>query len=762
MSDRELIGTYPFEIDVRVPIQLGRESISSSVIAFSELVKNSYDADAEKVLIKFVGTESKSPIIIIEDNGNGMMQDALLKNWLVIGTRNKHGGNASQKKGRAITGEKGLGRLGIDRLCKKLVLQTKTEQMDELLELHVEWGRYEEENLSLSDIKHDVFRVKRSVKTESQFVFCDAKPFGTRMILHELKDTWNQALIDELNKELSLLVSPFGGVNDFKVQLEVEGNASILADPLNMLKAAHWVLNAELDERGIATATLSSELYNESIDMPSAHWKDWIKGRAEVPRCGPIRFKMYYIPAISEVLRSLDFRKKDWKAFMDRNQGVRIYRDQFRVKPYGDPTGKGDWLDLGIRSSASPGGIVQGGWKVNAYQVAGAVFVSRSKNSALEDQTNREGLLEGPAFYDLQAAILKFIQFFESEAHKSAKRRKPEDQKVELKAKVDDSTKRTKQFLDEATKLKESIEHVSSDDERKRVAVDLGNKISEASKALDETVQHANDYEEVLEQEYDALDAEKNTLSNLASLGILTVAFSHEALEHCNLAATNAIRLRRNYEDGLFELLSGSKEKFLSNIDIIQNSTAYVRNFSKFALGNVRPDKRKRKDVHLNSVIRKVCSALQQSLDEKNITLDLAGVPDRIAPIRVFEIDWESILINLITNSIHALKPRIGKENRIIRIHLNETDSQVNLHFSDSGCGIEVGSEESIFEPNYSTRRDLKGKVVGTGMGLSIVKTFVEEHSDGQIKVVSPGCLSGAEFQLSIPRSDIRKGGKDE
>ena len=105
-----------------------------------------------------------------------------------------------------------------------------------------------------------------------------------------------------------------------------------------------------------------------------------------------------------------------------------------------------------------------------------------------------------------------------------------------------------------------------------------------------------------------------------------------------------------------------------------------------------------------------------------------------------------------------ALKSVIGKGNRIIRIHLNETVSQVNLHFSDSGCGIEAGSEESIFEPNYSTRRDLKGKVVGTGMGLSIVKTFVEEHSDGQIKVVSPGCLSGAEFQLSIPRSDIRKG----
>ena len=107
---------------------------------------------------------------------------------------------------------------------------------------------------------------------------------------------------------------------------------------------------------------------------------------------------------------------------------------------------------------------------------------------------------------------------------------------------------------------------------------------------------------------------------------------------------------------------------------------------------------------------------------------------------------------------MHALSKTKGKENRIIGVCLEETSSEVNLRFSDSGCGIEAGSESSIFEPTYSTRRDLKGKVVGTGMGLSIVKTFVEDHTDGRIKVESPGKYGGAEFKISIPRSDIRKG----
>jgi len=197
----------------------------------------------------------------------------------------------------------------------------------------------------------------------------------------------------------------------------------------------------------------------------------------------------------------------------------------------------------------------------------------------------------------------------------------------------------------------------------------------------------------------------------------------------------------------------------LSNIKTIQNSTTYIRNFSKFALGNVRPDKRKRKNVYLNDVIKKVCATLRQSLDEKNINADLADIPEKIAPIRAFEIDWESILINLITNSIRAMDGIVGKENRIIRIRLEEMDAHVKMYFSDSGCGIEAGSEEYIFDTNYSTRRDLRGRVIGTGMGLSIVKTFVEDHSDGEIKVISPSSLGGAEFQISVPRCDLRKGG---
>lgn len=84
---------------------------------------------------------------------------------------------------------------------------------------------------------------------------------------------------------------------------------------------------------------------------------------------------------------------------MELNRGVRIYRDDFRVRPYGEPSGKGDWLDIGYRKAQSPGGISQGGWRISPAQLIGAISISRQNNEILNDQANREGIVENDAFF---------------------------------------------------------------------------------------------------------------------------------------------------------------------------------------------------------------------------------------------------------------------------------------------------------------------------------------------------------------------------
>ena len=138
---RTPIGDVPFSVSARVAMQLGRESISNSMVAILELVKNAYDADAETVKIRFGNLDKANPLLVIEDNGHGMTEQQLREGWLVIGTSNKLlSGQSSQKK-RVLTGEKGLGRLGLDRLCEKTVVQSFSKEESSGLELEINWHK---------------------------------------------------------------------------------------------------------------------------------------------------------------------------------------------------------------------------------------------------------------------------------------------------------------------------------------------------------------------------------------------------------------------------------------------------------------------------------------------------------------------------------------------------------------------------------------------------------------------------------------------
>src|SRR5690554_6234121 len=104
-------------------------------------------------------------------------------------------------------------------------------------------------------------------------------------------------------------------------------------------------------------------------------WEEWIKDHNLKHNFGPVNFKFYYIPQDNEKLNSVNFKRTAFQQFMRLNRGVRIYRDDFRVRPYGEPTGRGDWLDLGYRKASSPGGIAQGGWRIAPNQILGAVEI---------------------------------------------------------------------------------------------------------------------------------------------------------------------------------------------------------------------------------------------------------------------------------------------------------------------------------------------------------------------------------------------------
>jgi hypothetical protein len=160
---KELLDELPFEIAARLPIQLGRQSISSSMVAISELIKNAYDAKSNEVVLRLNKNKKDIHSMIIEDDGDGMSYEEIQSNWLIIGTSHKTHKERPDESTRVFTGAKGLGRLGADRLCKTLILQTKRAEDDFAIELKIEWSAYEDSEIPLSKIKHKIYKVSTPI-----------------------------------------------------------------------------------------------------------------------------------------------------------------------------------------------------------------------------------------------------------------------------------------------------------------------------------------------------------------------------------------------------------------------------------------------------------------------------------------------------------------------------------------------------------------------------------------------------------------------
>jgi len=741
MSERILIEKLPFEVEARVAIQLGRESISSSLIAIIELVKNAYDADSENVLISLRNIGKVDALMIIEDDGNGMLEADIRNSWLRIGTDTKLKTDKSINKKRIMTGAKGLGRLGIDRLCDKLILQTKTKHIDYVNELEIIWADYEVSGQGLSQIKHGLYT--NEISPDSAFLKKETK--GTRLELHGVKDKWTHEAVAELQRELSMLVSPFGGVTDFSIRLNTEyEDLNGVVSSIQYLEAAEWTVNAEIDEAGMISAKMSSNIHKEKFELGPIEWKEWIKSRAVVPRCGALKFDFYYIPRRNaEEFKKIDFEKKRIINFLNNNCGVRIYRDHFRAKPYGNPDGSGDWLNLAYRRSQNPAASSRKGWPVAPQQVVGAIFISRDKNAGLIDQTNREGLVEEAPFFDLKAYASKIIEWFEANVVIFNQANLPPANEAKQ---AKDATKKAKSKIDEIKKSLSQIKFNNSDDARAEACDLIISELDSVEDDLNESDDKVEAFERLFEEE-------KNTMANLASLGILTVCFGHEAKGYCNRAYLGAEDLQVSFEQGKFMITPNLEDQFRDQLRIIMESTDYINKFAGFALENVKRDKRSQSEVSLSKVSRKVMDTFSKSLKAKQgIDLNIDGIADNISKIKGFEIDWESIFVNLLTNSVWAFRnyPKPA-EGRIIKLTIDEEGSFIVIRFADNAKGLEKGTENMIFTPNFSTRRNEKGVVDGTGMGLAIVQTFVCDHAGGTIEVASPGQIGGAEFIIKIP-----------
>lgn len=122
--------------------------------------------------------------------------------------------------------------------------------------------------------------------------------------------------------------------------------------------------------------------------------------------------------------------------------------------------------------------------------------------------------------------------------------------------------------------------------------------------------------------------------------------------------------------------------------------------------------------ITLSPTLKKTKIEIQTDYDEKIL---FNGPPGAFA----------QIITNLVMNSIyHAYK---ANEHGIINIKLKYDNSKLKIIYSDDGCGMNAHTLSKIYEPFFTTRRDLGG----TGLGLSVVYSIVSQQFNGTIECSS-------------------------
>ncbi len=232
----------------------------------------------------------------------------------------------------------------------------------------------------------------------------------------------------------------------------------------------------------------------------------------------------------------------------------------------------------------------------------------------------------------------------------------------------------------------------------------------------------------------DALQQQVVRAERLATLGELAAGVVHELNNPLTSITVYAEYLVRKLE------AAGGEPSDIEKMRRIGASAQRILRFSRDLVQYARPSKKEQESVDLAQVVRQSVSICEHLVERGGIALTIDVDPE-LPVVQAVAGQIEQVLINLITNAVHAVE----SGGHVIVRAVPSGPAAVMLEVGDSGPGVPPDDQERIFEPFFTTKPDGKG----TGLGLPIVRNIVEEHR-GQISVATSE-LGGAAFRVILP-----------
>jgi len=719
-------GTSALRPRARILRTLGDELISSEVTAVIELVKNAYDADATRVLVRFHGTlDVGKGIIEVIDNGNGMSLSTIQTAWMEPATLYKRNLSLSERFQRRVLGEKGVGRFAASRLANFLEVVTRRANAKEETRVYFDWSQFDDEEKYLDEIMSLWEEVKPSEITSGGTIHAlswDNKlqdewlSHGTILRMEGLRAEWQDKQLEGLRIGLARLISPFllhiynedeGNATDnqFKIRLQVPPQFSHLAgdiEPPAAVQNPHYSIKGYVNDQGAYdfTLMLKGKLEQERITGTLLVEK-------RVPVCGPFFVELRVWDrdpqSMSALAREYDQNLKGMRDILDEAAGVSVYRDGFRVLPYGESNN--DWLRLDMRRVQNPT------LKLSNNQIIGFVAISADENSLLRDQSNREGLMEGRALNDLRELLKMILSKLEEKRYlvrRSLEVMPPEKNSGGLFSgfnlnDVSDFVQQQRSGDPELLSLVRSKE------------LDLSKRVVTVQKILSQYLRQA-------------------------TLGGLIERVLHDGRTPVAKIGNEADLRMQDLDNSTAYIPVERLKKSFSFI--LNQSEALATIFRRIQPFATRKSGRPKK-IRLEQAIADTFAILETEISELGVNIQL---PQGNTSVTVDQTEIQEIILNLLENSLYWLGHTSTNQPKImVEVTRNQSDEVIIL-FSDNGPGVDSPFSQSIFEPYFSTKPN------GVGLGLTIVGEIISTYYGGQLELLESGPLPGATFCITLRR----------
>lgn len=407
---------------------LGRDSFATQQAAILELVKNAYDADAQKCDI-----EIKQNQIIISDNGRGMDFADIPQKWLDIGNSDKKDAS-STANGRILSGSKGVGRFALARLGGQATLISQKKTEEGLLRGAIWETNWEESSYgSISDDWDNNKYGKLSGYPNP----------GTVIQVTNLYDSWTPRSIEAAKDLLSrnyfdssmiiCLVNSNGETEQILPRFSsYEIGQTHVTDIILHYDSEQMTLACEIDSDEFDNYTqaedhefsfhkyssiidLLEEINNSSSTEAKEIKKMSLSNQKEIlHHLGNFSAHLFFGIGTSttEEQKKFHYKYQSLPNQTIRNDKITLYRNAFAVPGL---DGKKDWLGLDARARKSPAAASHptGAWRVRGGQIAGFIVVDRDVNSNIKDLSNRQGVEENDSFLFLKTIVLQGIKCFE-------------------------------------------------------------------------------------------------------------------------------------------------------------------------------------------------------------------------------------------------------------------------------------------------------------------------------------------------------------